>query len=167
MKNKHRKQDNGLAGEKRFYLHLRSRRVSIKKRQYKSSFDFLVGEDRVEVKTAVLRKMGTGASAWTFNIHRHGILKNGCDYYVFLLEGFPLVRQTIYLLFKAPLKKKTISIGLRAFIQGKYMKHATAFEEWIKFHQSRANGHAALVAGEQDLINSDIPKGENDASLEG
>jgi len=33
--------------------------------------------------------------------------------------------------------------------------------------KSKANGHAALVAGEQDLINSDITKGENDASLEG
>ena len=33
--------------------------------------------------------------------------------------------------------------------------------------KSKANGHAALVAGEQDLINSDIPKGENEASLEG
>ena len=86
----------------------------IKRRQ---DGDLLVdGKFKIEVKCAEAQH-GKDEVVWKFNIHRHGILNEVSDYYVFQFLGVPGSKSALYAAFKAPLGVLTLQFSLRKMIR--------------------------------------------------
>src|SRR5260221_473017 len=111
------KQDIGLIGEDRVYNLLTSATYgrSVIRCPHNSPYDLVIDGLRTEVKCAAPRKDGEGL-AWSFNIHRHGVLSEQTDIYILRLENVPHSKASIHMLLKAPLDIKTIRVSMRALL---------------------------------------------------
>jgi len=125
-------QDRGNNGQLQLAQYLRYHKIPVSTMPYNCSYDLQVKDCRIEIKTAALREVSSTGYGWSFNIHRHGVIKNDCDIYVFILHEVPHTHYSIYLLFPAPIDKTVIEIGVKDFFQGRYLKQAEAFSEWVK-----------------------------------
>lgn len=82
-------------------------------------FDLLVDGLRVEVKTARPSQHSKYGPIWSFNIHRHGKIKEGLvDLYILVFEKVPYCINPIYAAFKSPLSTPTLNFSLRQMIAG-------------------------------------------------
>lgn len=126
------RQENGAAAEWKACQILRNHRRLVQKARYNEPFDILVdGKIRVEVKASTPSR-NRGRLTWTFNVHRHGILREECvDVYIFKLEEVPESKAAVYLLFKAPLKKKTVIVSFKSLLD-RYGWGAWNFHNFIK-----------------------------------
>lgn len=107
----------------RFY----GRAVSLK--TYNHPYDLLVDEQfRIEVKCADMQ-MQDDAPLWKFNIHRHGVVNERADFYVFRLEHVPFTKYAVHLLFKAPLETSVAQVSFRSLLN----KDAIAVVDFYRF----------------------------------
>ncbi len=122
-------QERGRLAEDQVRQILYAHGRTVKQCGYRESFDMLVdGRWRVEVKTAGPQPQPVGAHQpiWKFNIHRHGkVEETHVDLYILRLE-VPFCRAAVYLLFRAPIKRPTITISFRSLLNGRG-EHAQAF----------------------------------------
>jgi len=93
--------------------------------------DLLVnGIVKIEVKSAEKQKRKNGIY-WCFNIHRHGVLKELSDYYIFQFRGVPGQKGCLYAAFKSPLNVKVKAFTLRSMIRG-LAPHVKLYEQLIR-----------------------------------
>lgn len=84
---------------------------------YYAPYDFLVdGKWRIEFKYGFPQNPKGNLLHWRFNIHRHGKLKEECDFYVFRLLDVPYSKAAINLLVRSPIGRKTFSISFRQLL---------------------------------------------------
>jgi len=66
----------------------------------------------LEIKVAGVQTEDDGQLRWGFNIHRHGILNEKADYYIFRFEGVPGAKKPFHAAFKGPLGVLTVSFSM-------------------------------------------------------
>lgn len=97
--------------------------------------DLLVdGLIKIEVKSAELQKKEINrlrCPRWAFNIHRHGVLKEVSDYYIFQFLGVPGHKGALYAAFRSPLNCKVKAFSLRSMIR-ELSPAVKLYEELIK-----------------------------------
>jgi hypothetical protein len=125
----------GLHGERAFMALCRQRGINVLPRRRMCPYDFLVEGLRIEFKIASPQTR-YGKLVWRFNFHRHGVLKEKCDFYILCMEGIPNYKARVYLLLKAPVKKKGISVSVRSLLQ-KYAIFAVDFENFMRMESKR------------------------------
>ena len=104
----HLRLQTGQAGTSEEYVAelLRNKGASVERMHYTCPFDLLVNcSIRVEVKVGIRRP---SSGTWAFNIHRHGIIKEECDWYVCVLADI----NTLWVV-KAPIKRYQLECGKR------------------------------------------------------
>src|SRR5690349_2155050 len=105
--------------------------IEVQTRPYKSVYDFLLnGSVRVEFKSAFPQNKDS-LPIWKFNLHRHGVLQEACDYYVLRLEDVPYSRQGIYLLMKSPVRRLVVTITVKSLLNGQAVL-ASDFRAFMK-----------------------------------
>lgn len=94
----------------------------------KSPFDVLLdGKIKIEIKTGHYSEK---YKQWTFNIHRHNILdESGVDFYVLRFNSIPGTNRAIHALYKAPLKKRTMTFSIRQLLEGKIHQSVKDFRK--------------------------------------
>lgn len=98
-------------------------------------YDVLCNGVRVEIKTG--RPQQGKKNCWAVNIHRHGVLKEQCDFYVFRLESSG---KPIHLVVPAPVRRLTIvfsEAGLRK-LWALHINNFKAIQEhrrWGQYHR--------------------------------
>ena len=93
-------------------------------------FDLLVDGWRIDVKTGKM----DACFEWTFNIHRHGVLKEDLiDFYILRLEGVPGTKGgwPVHLLLRSPVGRKTMRYTVRSLISGDAVQ-AVEFRKFAK-----------------------------------
>lgn len=119
----------GEEGEISVIKKLRRSGFIVKRMPRKAPFDLLVsGQLRIEVKTGAMRIV-KNLPCWTFNLHRHAILKENYDFYIFCLK-VPFYDPPVYLLSKAPLKKKVQNLSFRSLL-GKHAYLSSNFSHFL------------------------------------
>lgn len=104
-------------------------------------FDLLVDGWRIEVKSATPTQ-SHGRIFWRFNLHHAGVLRENCDFYIVRALGVVGRERGIWFLFKAPLGRKALYIGMRQIEKGKMDKPRADF---ISF------GHGEFGQGPGDI----------------
>lgn len=92
-------------------------------------FDLLVDGKPIEVKTSIPQLDGNGSkrtiTVWRFNIHRHSVLKEQNLFgYILRFDDFPGTRSALHMFFKAPLRRKVMSISLSSILKKPEYYHA-------------------------------------------
>ena len=120
-------------------LRYRGRAISLARvRQGRAAepFDILVDGKPIKIKTASMRggKSSPDFRQWTFNIHRHGVVKEtGLFGYILRLENFPGSRKAVHVFLRAPLERPTIVITLRSFLMNpEFYEGVQNFEKLAK-----------------------------------
>lgn len=116
-------QRNGRRAETnvRYLLERYGRKVEQK--EYLSRFDLLIDEKwRCEVKVAYPTKIITDVklvnrTKWFVNFHRHGELKEDCDFYIVRLEQVPGFKAAIHLVLRSPVRVMTKAFTLRSLLE--------------------------------------------------
>jgi hypothetical protein len=105
----------GKPGEKAAYEWFRRCGLETSYAGYYSPFDLAVNGWRVEVKTGDIDADGE----WGFNIHRHGKLdESHVDFYVFVLNGMPYLKGSLFMVRDAPIGTKTMRVSVRTLLAG-------------------------------------------------
>lgn len=87
---------------------------------YYDPFDLLVDGRRIEVKSATPRTDG-GNLFWLFNLHRHGVIAEDYDAYVFRLEAVPYSKYAVHLFAPAPIGRMSFAVSFRSLLNGDAM----------------------------------------------
>jgi|ERR1700677_587994 len=127
--------ENNVAKILRFY----GRAVAVQRHQ--SPYDLLVEGERVEVKCADMR-MENGMPFWTFNIHRHGVMSEETDFYIFRLEHVPFSKYPIHLLFRAPLNTHVACVSFRSLLS----RDAIAVVDFYRFARGELSRTTPMAA---------------------
>jgi hypothetical protein len=97
---------------------------------YMCAWDLVVDGWKMEVKSADPTKQQGVGFCWFFNIHRHGILKESCDFYILRLQGIPGFKsKALHLLVKAPFGKKTLMLTFPSLLR-KHHQYLTNFDDF-------------------------------------
>ena len=96
----------------------------------KSPFDLMVDGQRVEIKTGRPRLIDADhrTPSHRFNIHRHNILHERTEWYIFRLER-AIDNASVYVLLKAPIRRKTFAISRVSLERGKWNRHIENFNK--------------------------------------
>lgn len=95
----------------------------VEQKEYLSRFDLLIdGKWRCEVKVAYPTAISTNMkivnkTRWLVNFHRHGELKEDCDFYIIRLEQVPGFKAAIHLVLRAPVGTMTRRFTLRSLLE--------------------------------------------------
>jgi len=109
-------QAKGHDAENEVGMLLRSGGKRFVKRLHGPQGDLLIDDRlKIEVKTAAPR-IADGKFSWQFNIHRHGILNEQADYYLFRFEHVPGCEKPIYAVYKGPLGVMTVNFSMRKML---------------------------------------------------
>ena len=108
----------------------------------KSPFDMRVDGRAVEIKTGRERMISPRHRSPSFrmNCHRHGILRERCEWYIFRLER-AIDNASVYVLLKAPIRRKTFAISRVSLERGKWNRHIENFNKlcagkWAELRKS-------------------------------
>lgn len=120
-------QSLGSLSEKKVQVLLSQFGHTVRKMPYIGKYDLLVDDKhRVEVKCSSCSNKDVRPT-WIVNFHRHGKLdESNVDFYIVRLEDVPFSKQSIHLLFFAPIKRPTIRFTFRSLIY-LYGNNAKAF----------------------------------------
>lgn len=108
----------GYVGEHRVRALLAINGHELSTGKWGEHFDLLLdGSVKVEVKTAERRSLSREKyTGWSFNIHRHTVLNEVPDVYIFRLEKVPGCNAALHALFRSPLRKKVVSVSMRGLL---------------------------------------------------
>lgn len=109
--------------------------------RHKSPFDLLVDGLRVEVKCSEMQ-MRDELPVWHFNIHRHGVVSEATDFYIFRLEHVPFSKKPIHLLYRAPLNTHMACVSFRTLLN----KDSAAASDFYRFARGELSGSTTLAA---------------------
>lgn len=122
-----RPQSMGMAAEEKVACLFRRFGYQVQRELYRNEYDLLLnGSIRIEVKCAQPQFTPNGPK-WKFNIQRHGrVSEEGVDLYVLRLEEIPYFKDSLYLLFEAPIRRQVITISFLSLLT-RYADNARAF----------------------------------------
>jgi hypothetical protein len=134
-------QELGRTAEKNVAKILRFYGRTVCVQRHKSPFDLLVDGFRAEVKCAEMR-MVEDAPSWTFNIHRHGVVSEQTDFYIFRLEHVPFSKYPIHLLYRAPLNTHVACVSFRSLLS----RDAIAVVDFYRFARGELSRTTPMAA---------------------
>ena len=110
-----------------------------------SPFDILCDGRKIEVKTARSRMINrkSRTPSHRFNIHRHNILRERCEFYILRLEK-AIGEAAVYILMPAPIRRKTFAISKLSLERGEWNKNIEDFHrlcagKWREIRGSHAS----------------------------
>ncbi len=112
-------QRDGLRAQESVAALLRSACRRVERMPYNSDYDlFIDSKWKCEVKSAKpISTRPMNGPSWFFNVHRHGVVKENCHFYVLRLEDVPGHKYAVHLLVRAPVGTKTVCFTLRSLIE--------------------------------------------------
>lgn len=131
----------GRTAETAIAQNLRDYGRVVQVRKHKSPYDLLVDGMRIEIKCSDVRVI-RDVPTWWFNIHRHGVLNEQCDFYIFRLENVPFSKYAIHLLYKAPLSTPVASVSFRSLLS----RDAIAVVDFYRFARGELSVTTPMAA---------------------